>query len=290
MNYRPHCIPCLLRRTLHTAELATSDEWLHRKILGEIMSELVRADDEATPAEMVHRVFRKTAHTLGLADPYATEKRGWREEVLGNQEWIRKQVNRTGDPFLTALKLSIAANQLDNELRPILTLKGLVEGLEKYPFRGDPLEGFRESIAGAKKILYIHDTAGELFFDRLLIEKMEREPSLFTSVVRKVPILTDAAREDALAFGLDEVVGEIIDPGVDCQGVPLLDGSEEFRKSFDGADLILVKGQAAYETLEGHLSEEGCAEKDIFFLLAVKCPVMASFLGVSLGDLVLERN
>ncbi len=290
MNYRPYCIPCLLRRTLHTAELATADEWLHRKILGEIMSELLRADDEATPAEMVHRIFRKTAHTLGLADPYADEKRRWRDEILANMDWIRERIERSGDPFLSALKLSIAANQLDNELRPILTLKGLVEGLDSLTFRAEWVDGFREATSQASRILFIHDTAGELFFDRLLLEKMGRDAGVFTSVVRQVPIVTDATREDALAVGLDRVVEKIIDPGIDCQGVPLADSSEEFRLSFEGSDLILVKGQAGYQTLESRQSEETSDEKDIFFLISVKCPVMANHLGVSLGDLVLERN
>ncbi len=290
MKYRPYCIPCFLRRTLHTAELATADEWLHRKILGEIMAELGRADDEATPAEVVHRIFRKTARTLGLTDPYAEEKRRWQEEVLTNASWIRERVDRESDPCLAALKLTISANQLDNELRPILTLKGLVEGLGEARFEPECLPEFQEAVAAAEKVLYIHDTAGELFFDRLLIEKMGKGREAFTSVVRREPILADATREDALAVGLDQVVGEVIDPGCDCQGVPLGECSEEFRSRFDGADLVLVKGQAGYQTLEGREARPGSEDRDIFFLFSVKCPVMASYLGASLGDLVLERS
>jgi damage-control phosphatase, subfamily I len=290
MKYRPYCIPCFLRRTLHTAELATSDEWLHRKILGEIMTVLVHADDEATPAEVVHRIFRKTAHTLGLADPYAEERKGWLEEVLTNASWIRERIDRDPDPYLAAIKLAISANQLDNELRPILTLKGLVEGLDHVSFDPESVPKFQEAVTAAEKVLYIHDTAGELFFDRMLIEKMGKSREAVVSVVRKDPILTDATREDALAVGLEQVVGEVIDPGCDCQGVPLDECSEEFRSRFDGADLIVVKGQAGYQTLEGREARPGGEERDIFFLFSVKCPVMASYLGVSLGDLVLERS
>ena len=290
MKYRPYCIPCFLRRTLHTAELATSDEWLHRKILGEIMTELVHADDEATPAEVVHRIFRKTAHTLGLPDPYAEERKSWLEEVLTNAAWIRERIDRDPDPYLAALKLAISANQLDNELRPILTLKGLVEGLDHVSFDPERVPRFRDAVAAAGKILYIHDTAGELFFDRILIEKMGKSREAIVSVVRKDPILTDATREDALAVGLEQVAGEVIDPGCDCQGVPLGECSEEFRSRFDGADLIVVKGQAGYQTLEGREARPGDEERDIFFLFSVKCPVMASYLGVSLGDLVLEGS
>jgi damage-control phosphatase, subfamily I len=288
MNYRPYCIPCFLRRTLHTAELATSDEWLHRKILGEIMAELVRADIEATPAELVQRIFRTTAHTLGLADPYAEEKRRWQEEVLANDAWIRARVDGAADPFAAALDLSIASNQLDNELRPILTLRALVEGLAEAPFEPDALEEFRAAAGAAHRVLFIHDSAGELFFDRLLIEKMGIQPAAVTSAVRKTPTIADATREDAVAAGIDRVTAAIIDPGIDCQGVPLGECSEEFRSHFQAADLVVVKGQAGWQTLDREVSR-GTDGKDIFFLLTVKCPVMASALGVGLGSLVLDR-
>jgi len=290
MNYRPFCIPCLLRRTLHTAEIATADEWLQRKIMGEIMAELSRADREATPAELVHKIFRKTAHTLGMADPYAEEKRRWREEILANNAWIRAGIDNAPEPFLAALKLAVASNQLDNELRQPLTLKGLVKGLDQTPFEPECLDEFRKAVLGAGKILYIHDSAGELFFDRLLIEKMQKPAGTITSVVHKAPVITDATREDAEALGLPVVVAEIIDPGIDCQGVPLGECSEEFRTRYDAADLVVVKGQAGYQSLEGQESTQRGVEKEIFFLLSVKCPVMANQLGVGMGDLVLERG
>ena len=57
-------------------------------------------------AEVIHDIFRKTARTLGMPDPYAEEKRRWQDEILGNEGWIRDKVERSPDPFLTALKLS----------------------------------------------------------------------------------------------------------------------------------------------------------------------------------------
>jgi damage-control phosphatase, subfamily I len=290
MNYRPYCIPCFLRRTLHTAELATSDEWLHRKILGEIMADLARTEEGGTPADIVLGIFRKTARTLGLADPYAEEKRRWQQEVLANEEWIREKVDASPDPFVAALRLSIAANQLDNELRPILTLRSLVESIEEPGFEPEALDGFQEAVAGAKKLLFVHSTAGELVFDRLLIERMGKPRSAVTSVVRRECVLTDALREDAVAAGIERIAGEIVDPGIDCRGVPLAECSEEFRSRFMASDVIIVKGQAGYQTLEGRESAQGVEDKQIFFLMSVKCPVMASYLGASLGELVVEPN
>jgi uncharacterized protein with ATP-grasp and redox domains len=289
MNYRPYCIPCLLRRTLHTAQIATSDEWLHRKILGEIMAELGQAEVEQTPAEVAYGIFKKTARTLGMNDPYGEEKKRWREEVLANEGWIRERVDGSSDPLFTALKLAAASNRLDNELRPTMTLKGLVEGLEEIPFEPECSDAFREAVARAGNVFYIHDSAGEIFFDRLLIERFGKQPAQITSVVRQAVTIADATREDAEAVGLGDVVSEIIDPGIDCQGLPLGECSEPFRARFAAADLVLVKGQAGYQTLEGEEAAQRGVEKEIYCLLSVKCPVMANQLGSGLGDLVLER-
>ena len=54
-------------------------------------------------------------------------------------------------------------------------------------------------------------------------------------------------------------------------------------ETIDEADLIVAKGQGNYETL----SE---VEKDIYFLLKVKCPVIARDLDCAIGSLVLRRS
>ena len=293
MNNRPECLPCCLRRVLHSADRTTTDEWLHRKILADVMSDLGRVDDKTTPAEVIHELARRTARTLGVADPYAEEKRRWIEETTGNSEWIRGLVDGSPDPFDAALRLSIASNILDCELRHEVvkgfSMRSLVEGYASLTLATENLDDFREAASGARKILFVHDAAGELFFDRLLIEKLEKPPGAVYSVVRAAPILADATREDALAVGLEEVA-TIIDPGIDCLGVPLNACSQEFRDHYRSADIVIAKGQACYETLEGKDAQIDGVEKPIFFLLRVKCAVMARHLGASVGDCVLEAS
>jgi uncharacterized protein with ATP-grasp and redox domains len=53
-------------------------------------------------------------------------------------------------------------------------------------------------------------------------------------------------------------------------------------KRFNKADLIIAKGQGNYETL----SE---VDKDIYFLLKAKCPVIAKQIGCQMGSLVMRR-
>jgi len=297
MNHQSQCIPCFLRRVLQIAGLVTSDEWLHRKILGEVMQDLAHFDDKSTPAEVMHEVFRRTAKALGAADPFAGEKARWREDVLGNAETIRASVQGSDDALFQALTLSLAANAIDDELLQGLTLKTVLESRSEAPVESDNLDEFVSSATAAKSILFVHDTVGELFFDRLLIEEIlraagddpEAGPDRVTSVVRQQPILGDATREDAIEIGLDQVA-HVVDPGVDGLGLPLTECSEEFREIFRAADLVIAKGQANYQTLEAEGRAPGGEEKEVWFLFRVKCPVMARKLAASIGELLIESN
>jgi uncharacterized protein with ATP-grasp and redox domains len=61
------------------------------------------------------------------------------------------------------------------------------------------------------------------------------------------------------------------------------DCSDEFKNAFESADLIVSKGQGNFETLSD------CG-KNIFFLLKVKCPVVAVSVGLPVGTHVLRRG
>jgi uncharacterized protein with ATP-grasp and redox domains len=221
------------------------------------------------------------------------EKRRWVEETTGNADWIRSAVDGADDPFAAAVRLSIAANLLDCELRQDFakgfSLRTLVENDGRLPLAPEAVDDFRRAVEGAGSVLFVHDSAGELLFDRILIEKMGKASGRVWSVVRIAPSLADATREDAEAVGLGEVA-QVIDPGIDCRGIPLNACSEELRERYRAADLVVAKGQAAYETLEGKEGEIDGERKTIFYLLRVKCAVLARHLGAAVGDLVLEAG
>jgi len=278
------------------ADRSTSDDWLRRKILADSMHELAHVDDKATPAEVSHSVGRRTARTLGLADPYAEEKRQWIRETLAGEQRIRERLNGLPNPFAATLHLALAANILDSELRADMgqkvSLRGLLDGFAAVPFASDLVVDLEAAIASAREVLFIHSSAAELFFDRLLIEKMGKPREAVFSIVREAPTLADATLDDARAVGLDQVA-TLIHPSADTRGLPLDACSEEVRERFRRADLVVAKGQAAYETLENREARlaggdrEG--EQHVFFLLRVKCALVARHLGASVGDCVLER-
>jgi uncharacterized protein with ATP-grasp and redox domains len=142
------------------------------------------------------------------------------------------------------------------------------------------LEAFRQAVAEATDILYLADNAGEIACDRLLIQQLLSVR--VTLAVRGGAVVNDATLADAEAVGLHELV-EVIDNGSDAPGTLLSDCSEDFRKRFAKADLIIAKGQGNFETL----SDTG---GNIFFLFKVKCPVIAAHVGLPLGTHVLTGS
>ena len=295
MKHRPECITCCLTRVHRAADLVTDDEWLHRKILSDSMQELCDVDDLLSPAELVHQIFRRASKALGVASPYAAGQKKWLEGVCGSEDSIREVVAASRDPFLAALQLATAANLIDCDLpgqfQEGFSLKTILEMQKSFEEGAqmaiDKSEDLRQAVADASQILFVHETAGELFFDRLLIEAFERKPSEVVSVLRSTPSLGSATQEDAHAVGLDKVA-TLTDPGIDCRGILLDSSSDKFREEFDRADLVIAKGQAAFETLEEVSAEDSNAQKRFFYLLTVKCAVIASELGVSPGDCVVE--
>jgi hypothetical protein len=147
------------------------------------------------------------------------------------------------------------------------------------PFAGD-LDSFREAISGAGEILYLADNTGEIVFDRLLVERL-RAPRI-TVAVRGAAVLNDATLADARVAGLDRIA-QVIDNGSGAPGTILGECSAAFRERFESADIIIAKGQGNFETLAD-------GPGNIFFLLKIKCAVVAAHTGLEIGTQALIQN
>ncbi|NQU08240.1 MAG: DUF89 family protein, partial [Candidatus Abyssubacteria bacterium] len=142
------------------------------------------------------------------------------------------------------------------------------------------VEDLFRAAAGAEHILYLADNAGEIVFDRLLLEALPVEK--ITVAVRGAPVINDATMEDAETAGIPQIA-PVIANGSDAPGTLVEECSEEFRSCFNVADLIIAKGQGNYETLSD-------ARKHIFFLLSVKCQLIAADISAPVGALVVKRG
>ncbi|MDC7241392.1 MAG: ARMT1-like domain-containing protein, partial [Spirochaetales bacterium] len=146
-------------------------------------------------------------------------------------------------------------------------------------------ETWEEKLASAKQLLYLCDNTGEIVLDRILVETIrETHPDIeIICAFRESPIINDALVTDGIAVGLDRTA-ELISSGSVYPGTVLPECTGKFKALFDKADMVISKGQGNFETLLG------CPKEDLFFILKIKCPLMADLSGASEGDLVLMKN
>ena len=277
------CIPCLVRQALDSARLATDDEQIHEQVVREVLRLAADLDMSQSPpaiGQQIHRLIRKL---IGNNDPYRELKRRSNRLALRMCAGLKERVKTSKDPLETAVRLAIAGNIIDLGVKTSIKesdIEKIINDSLTADFDSGQIEEFRNAVSQAEKILYLADNAGEIVFDRLLIEQLPCENITF--VVRAGPIINDATVEDAQIAGLTDIV-EVIDNGSDAPGTILESCSEDFRSRFAGADLIIAKGQGNYETLSD-------VNKNIFFILKAKCPVIARDLDCEVGEMILKKS
>lgn len=277
------CFPCFLRQTLAAGRFVTDDEAIHAQVVHQVLELLRSTDARQTPPAIGQQIHRLIREVTGNSDPYRKKKQSSNRLALRLYPQLKDKIRGSATPLETAVRLAIAGNVMDFGICHSLDAVALPEAIESAladEWNADHLGEFAQAVNDARDILYIGDNAGEIVFDRLLIEELPHEK--VTYVVKGSPVINDATREDAAMVGMIDLV-EVIDNGSDAPGTILDDCSAEFRSRFERSDLVLAKGQANYESLSR-------VDRDVFFILKAKCPVLAADLGCEIGQMILRRS
>ncbi len=278
------CVPCFVSQALDSARRCTDSPEIHERLLREALALASTMSFANPPPVMARLIHRRLRELTGQADPYKAAKRNANEFALRLYPDLKQLIINSRDPLTAAIKFAIAGNVIDLGVKTGLTdgdIRSAIGEAIEGDVDPDTVERFRQAAMPAGDILYLADNAGEIVFDRLLIEQMP--PGSVTLVVKAGPIINDATREDAEAAGLTDFV-EVIDNGDDAPGTILDLCSPSFRERFDAADLIIAKGQGNYETLNE------CGHHNLFFLLKVKCAVIARDLQCRLGEMAVRKH
>jgi damage-control phosphatase, subfamily I len=273
------CYPCFLHQVIESARVAALDEHQQRSALQQTLAEAQTFDSTYPPSEMSSRIQALVRQASRNGDPYRQVKDTCTRQALAMYPHLKQLVQQSADPLETAVRLSVAGNIIDLGVLQTYDLESTVQRVLSQPFAINDLPALRQALAQCGRVLFLGDNAGETVFDRLLIETLSVP---VTYVVKCGPTVNDATREDALAAGLHHVA-EIVDNGADALGTLLYRCSPGFLRRFQEADLILAKGQANYESLDG-------SGAPVFFLLQAKCTVIAGHLGVPQYGIVLKRE
>lgn len=280
MKIHLDCYPCFLKQTLIALRLGTKDDVLKEKILKHVIGSIGKLDTSKTPSHTTTFFHRDIREFLGK-DPFADIKSEYNQIALKLYPFLKKQASESKDPLWTSARLAIAGNVIDFGIFTSVDIEGTVERALDLHIKVDHYEDFKKDLSNVKEILYLLDNAGEIVFDKILIETLQSLGKKVTAVVKGAAIINDATMSDAEETGLTKVC-KVIDNGCDAVGTILEWTPEDFQKIFNKAEFIISKGQGNFETLIGN-------KKKIFYLFQSKCDVVSRELGISTGSMLLMK-
>ena len=261
------CLLCLLKRHLQAADKLGDAQTAERfaKALMRLYADAPEGISTPWLSDKINDLFVEFYHID--PDRYRDEKEQSNRFVLARLDQIRAQAERAADPVYAGLQLAILGNYIDfgalqgevsfDQLDEMLRTAGDLE-LDRSCY-----QSLLADLQKGKKLLYLTDNAGEIVFDRVFAEQIQKKfPHLqITFCVRGGPAANDATREDAAIAGIPF---QVIDNGTCIAGtVPELI-STEARTAMEEADVIISKGQGNCETLYG-------SPFNIYFAFLVKC-------------------
>jgi uncharacterized protein with ATP-grasp and redox domains len=273
------CFPCFLRQAVIAVRLGGVDGELAEKAVRAALDEINSADTTKSPAHATTLMHRRIREVLGM-DPFEGVKSEYNRRALTQYPELKRMVSSSPDPLETASRLAIAGNVIDFGIFSSVDVEGAIAQALDAPLAVGDYRSFRRAVEGRNRVLYLVDNAGEVVFDRLLIEALVGMGKEVTAVVKGGAVINDCTLTDALEVGLDGIC-EIMDNGSDAVGTILETTTGAFRKRFwDLRALVISKGQGNFETL---LEED----REGFFLFQSKCGVLSRALGVAEGSMML---
>lgn len=282
MRVHPECFPCFINQTVIALKLATRDQALMERVLKGVLPEVGATDMSKSPAHATTFIHRKIRALLG-ADPFEGVKDKYNALAIGLYDGLKQQVAASSDPLQTATRLAIAGNIIDFGILTEINIDETIARATNGPIERDDFAAFEEAVSKVDEILYLTDNSGEIVFDRVLIETLKETGKEVTAVVKGESIINDCTMKDARDTGLTGVC-EVVDNGSDCVGTIMSMVSEDMKRRFERAPLVISKGQGNFETLMDE-NKDG-----LFFLFQAKCDVVGRELQMPRGSMLLMEN
>jgi len=283
------CIPCFFAQALAAARISGANENMQKKILDEVAKLAPEFSMESTPPAIGRIVYRLVSKITGNEDPFREIKKNSNQLILNLYPELEALVENSKDRILCAIRLAITGNIIDygalasfNGALASFNIEEEVRKSLKSEFSVFDYSKFKQALDNTKSILYLGDNAGEIVFDKLLIEELRKLGKKITYVVKDKPIINDVLLEDAHDCGIDKIA-KVMSNGGDTAGTVLSLCSKEFLEIYHEAPFIISKGQGNFETLSGERAP-------LFFLFKVKCPVIARDIGCKVKDMILKSN
>ncbi len=226
---------------------------------------------------IANRMLREITKGLGKEDPYAGFKVNELKRAASAFDSIIPYIKQD---FHFLAGLAALGNTLDF-FRDTEAVLGEVPALlgAGILFEKDDLHLLEEFLnQGPKKVLFLTDNAGEIYFDLPLYEALLSRSLRCTLVLKGGPALNDLTRRELILSGLAERFPDVADTGTDGAGIDWERVSQEFLSHVMEADLIVSKGMANFETVYPR-----SLSASSLYLFRVKCEPIQDVVGIQVG-------
>ncbi|MFX1457519.1 MAG: DUF89 domain-containing protein, partial [Promethearchaeota archaeon] len=290
MKLEPECVGCIFNQVYKALKLLQPDisrgEILNaqKKLMGFLLD--FDIEDNISPL-LGKEAYRIVSEVLDTPDPYKDLKKKYNQLALDIYDELEEIIENSEDPLYQALIISALGNTIDFAGQHEIDLISDIKDFTKEVLLFDDYFKFKEALGNTKNLLIIGDNAGEIVFDKLLIKTLKNfYPNLnIVYSVRDGPIINDATMEDANFIGLTDIIPVVkssATPGIDIDS-----SSEEFKDIFyQKGTLVLSKGQGNFESL----FDSELVNKEVFYLMMIKCNLMERMFGAKIGDLIFKKE
>ncbi len=286
------CVPCILKMAITPIRQLPLDQGSVQELYCGILEipSLRGQFWDITSAEVVELVWKKIVNATKNRDPLCLLKSEQNKRIMEIYPFLKRVVDKARDPLYTAVKLAIFGNAIDvmiDDKR--MDFEHLITEQLEMPLSTTMYGEFEKRVKASSLLLIFGDNAGEIVFDKLLIETIKNRHDMeVVFVVRGEPTLNDVTVNEARSVGMGEIA-TIVENGIDgpCPGTILTRCSEEVNDLVKRADLIISKGGGNFDTLD----EEKMAglKKPISFMLLSKCQPYSEYLNVGVGLPILSN-
>lgn len=280
------CVECQSNTVLRVLRRQDIEPELEQSLIGDQDAFLVPGRELG---RTLSEFYNHARLTMGIDDPLAEPKRVHNQAVLAMLPAARELVAESSDALAMAIRISAVGNTMDFSIADTFDVPSLLQDAQELAFSIDDIDRFRARLLEAQTLVLFTDNAGEIVFDRLLLDTIQQVrataglPTLdLTVVVKGGPTLNDALREDAHRAGMADIA-TIVDTGYPAMGIVRGLVSDSTLTLIEDADVVLAKGMANFETT----FDDDVIPVHTFYLLKAKCPPVANLVGAPVGTLVL---
>lgn len=166
------CVYCYLKQAANCMSIAGVDEDTQHRVLYDLMDDIKTMNRNRTPAENSTELLLNVYRAIGSDDPYRESKTRSNTMAMEMYPRLKEYLKNSEDRLYDALKISVAGNVIDLGINKDFDIDASLKQCLINGFARDDYHQFTEKLGNTDNVLVVGDNAGEIVFDRLLVEEL----------------------------------------------------------------------------------------------------------------------